>query len=186
MRFRDAAGAEGACARVGSLQGMGPKGQSSGWSVSRKDAGCAALHPRTGGAWVRRIAAAAWALTLPAHRGAGPLPLPRRGGREVWRARGFGAGGKRCALSGYDGTEGQAQSRVEIGRAQGHNAGMNGDRPEAPGYWVEELARSDAERARGERVAANVVHDDMLRALAELEAEGVEADRGPARKSRGR
>lgn len=51
---------------------------------------------------------------------------------------------------------------------------------------MEELARSDAERARGERVAANVVHDDMLRALAELEAEGVEADRGPARKSRGR
>jgi hypothetical protein len=48
---------------------------------------------------------------------------------------------------------------------------MDEDRTEAPAYWVEELARSEEEVARGERVPASVVHEDMLRAIAELEAE---------------
>ncbi|MEJ0049350.1 MAG: hypothetical protein WDN04_26980 [Rhodospirillales bacterium] len=63
---------------------------------------------------------------------------------------------------------------------------MDRDNAKAPAYWVEELARSDAERARGERVPASVVHDDMLRALAELEAERVEGAQAPVRAPRGR
>jgi hypothetical protein len=37
--------------------------------------------------------------------------------------------------------------------------------------WADELARSDDELARGERVPARVIHEDLRRALAELDPE---------------
>jgi hypothetical protein len=48
---------------------------------------------------------------------------------------------------------------------------MERDRTDAPALWLEELARGDDEVARNERVPASVVHDDMLRAIADLDAE---------------
>jgi hypothetical protein len=62
---------------------------------------------------------------------------------------------------------------------------MDGDHTEGPAYWVEELARSDDEVARGERVPASVIHDDMLRVIAELEAEFADKAAASARDLRG-
>lgn len=42
---------------------------------------------------------------------------------------------------------------------------------EAPSHWVEELAKADADIARGDVVLASVVHEHLRQALAELEAE---------------
>lgn len=78
------------------------------------------------------------------------------------------------------------QSMLEIDRSGAHSASMDRDLPEAPAHWIEELARSDAERARGERVPASVVHDDMKRALAEVEAECADGARASVRTRRGR
>jgi hypothetical protein len=55
----------------------------------------------------------------------------------------------------------------------------------SPAYWVEERARSDNEVARGELVPASVVHDDMLRAITEFEAEFAGKTNTSVRDSRG-
>jgi len=56
---------------------------------------------------------------------------------------------------------------------------MDRDHTEAPAHWAEDLARSEAERARGERIPASTVHNDINRALAELEAEPVRRPKAP-------
>jgi hypothetical protein len=45
------------------------------------------------------------------------------------------------------------------------------DHNQAPAHWIQDLADSDAEIARGESVPASVVHAEIKQALAELEAE---------------
>ncbi len=52
---------------------------------------------------------------------------------------------------------------------------MGRDTIGASAFWAEELARSDQEVARGELVPASEVHDELLRAIAELEA-GIAAE----------
>ena len=51
--------------------------------------------------------------------------------------------------------------------------------------WWATLAASDDEVARGERVPASVIHDDLLRVIAELEAEFADKAAASARDSRG-
>jgi hypothetical protein len=52
--------------------------------------------------------------------------------------------------------------------------------------WADELARSDDELARGERVPASVIHEDLRRALAELDPEHVPAAAATPKLSRQR
>jgi hypothetical protein len=56
---------------------------------------------------------------------------------------------------------------------------MDQDRIATPPGWVEALARSEAELARGERVSAQEVHDALRAALVEMEAELAAADETP-------
>ncbi len=48
---------------------------------------------------------------------------------------------------------------------------MDQDHTKTPPAWVEALARSDAELARGELVPAQAVHGDLRQALADMESE---------------
>ncbi len=62
---------------------------------------------------------------------------------------------------------------------------MERDQTEAPAHWAEQPNRSDEELARGERVPASVTHDEMLRAIAELEAELADEAEAPDPESSG-
>jgi hypothetical protein len=75
---------------------------------------------------------------------------------------------------------------LEIGLLKAYSGYMDRDHMQAPAHWVEELARSDDEVARGERVPASVIHDDILRVIAELEADDNETADILVRNRRGR
>jgi hypothetical protein len=75
---------------------------------------------------------------------------------------------------------------LEIGLLKAYLGCMDRDQMRAPVHWVEELARSDDEVARGERVPASVIHDDILRVIAELEADDNETADMLVRNRRGR
>jgi hypothetical protein len=66
-----------------------------------------------------------------------------------------------------------------------YHSAMDRRHTETPAYWAEELARSDDELARGERVPSSVVRDDILRVLAEFEAEAADKSDALLRAQRG-
>ncbi len=56
----------------------------------------------------------------------------------------------------------------------------------APAFWAEELALSESEVARGERVPASEIHAELLAALSELDGELADQIGDPAPVIRGR
>jgi len=56
---------------------------------------------------------------------------------------------------------------------------MRRDTPNAPAFWAEDLAISESEVARGERVPASEIHAELVAALAELDAELADDLGGP-------
>jgi hypothetical protein len=65
--------------------------------------------------------------------------------------------------------------RLEIALPNAYPLAMDRDHTEAPPHWSAELARAEAELARGESVPATLVHNDINRALADLGAEAGDA-----------
>jgi hypothetical protein len=65
--------------------------------------------------------------------------------------------------------------RLEIALPNAYALAMDRDHTGAPPHWAAELARAEAELARGESVPAAVVHDDINHALVDLGAEAGDA-----------
>ena len=59
------------------------------------------------------------------------------------------------------------ETRIGLAHLEGMDHAVN----QSPPGWAEALARSETELARGERVPAHIVHNDIGAALAELASE---------------
>jgi hypothetical protein len=70
-----------------------------------------------------------------------------------------------------------SNNTLETKLQNAHIWSMDQDKCSAPAVWAVDLSRSDDDIARGNVVAAAIVHDRLRTALAELEAE-IAADSG--------